>query len=236
MQRLLLISSSYVYGAGYLDHCWSEIADFLGPIKKLLFIPYALRDFSGYVEQVRKRFRPLGIAIVSIHELINPTDAILDADGIFTGGGNTFRLLKTLNEYNLIGTLKSKINDGTAYIGSSAGINIAGPSIKTTNDMPIVCPPNLDSLGLVPFNLNPHYLEKGSSCESMMETRDDRISQFHEENDIDVLALAEAVYLRREGSSLMLRGKGKAKFFRKQMQPIEYYAPNDLSLLLIERM
>ena len=159
MSRVLLISNSTLFGSGYLDHAETEIRDFLGDAKRVLFIPFALYDRDAYAETARARFEKMGYELTSIHNALDRFQAIAETEAIFTGGGNTFRLLKTLYDQYLLGPIRQRVAEGMPYIGSSAGSNIAGPTIRTTNDMPIVQPPSFDALSLVSFQINPHYLD-----------------------------------------------------------------------------
>jgi len=149
-KRVLLISNSTLYGSGYLDHAESEIRDFLGDVKKVLFVPYALHDRDAYATTAHKRFQSMGYELTSIHTASNPEAAVNEAEVAFIGGGNTFRLLKALYDFGVLDPIRKRVNSGMPYIGSSAGSNVAGPTIKTTKDMPIVQPPSFDALGLVP--------------------------------------------------------------------------------------
>ena len=168
--RVLLISNSTVYGRGYLDHVESEIRSFLGGAQRVLFFPFALHDRDTYTATVRKRLRDIGYAVQSAHETPIPQKAVEETDAIFIGGGNTFRLLKALQDLDLIEAIRRKVGSGAPYIGSSAGSNVAGPTIKTTKDMPIVQPRSFDSLGLVPFQISPHYLDPDPNSTHMGET------------------------------------------------------------------
>ncbi|HEV2903639.1 MAG TPA: dipeptidase PepE, partial [Pyrinomonadaceae bacterium] len=185
--RLLLISNSTLHGSGYLDHAASEISDFLGDVKRVLFVPFALQDVEKYAAQARERFAKMGYQLDSIQTTSEPSEAVRETEAIFIGGGNTFRLLKALYDHDLIGTIRERVRDGMLYIGSSAGSNIAGPTIRTTNDMPIVQPPSLDALGLVSFQLNPHYLDADPNSTHKGETREERLIQFLEENETPVV-------------------------------------------------
>jgi dipeptidase E len=151
--KVLLISNSTVHGRGYLDHVESEIKSFLGGAGRVLFFPFALHDWGAYTATAKKRFEVMGYSLDSAHQTSVPRKAVEETDAIFIGGGNTFRLLKALEDLNLIEAIRRKVNSGAPYIGSSAGSNVAGPTIKTTKDMPIVQPRSFDSLGLVPFRL-----------------------------------------------------------------------------------
>jgi dipeptidase E len=143
--QLLLISNSTLYGSGYLDHAEAEIRDFLGDVKRVLFVPYALHDRDAYAATAHERFAKMGYQLSSIHATAHPVRAVNDADAIFIGGGNTFRLLKALYDFNLLEPIRRRVRDGMPYIGSSAGSNVAAPTIKTTNDMPIVQPPSFNA-------------------------------------------------------------------------------------------
>jgi len=221
MKRVLLISNSTLHGSGYLDHAASEIGDFLANVKTVLFVPYALHDRDGYAIRARERFRNIGYDLASIHTASNPVKAVNDAEAIFIGGGNTFRLLKALYDTDVLQLIASRVAAGMPYIGSSAGSNVAGPTIKTTNDMPIVQPPSFEALGLVPFQLNPHFLDADPNSTHMGETREERIMQFLEENDTPVAGLREGAMVVAENDSYLLKGSSGARIFRKGQQPVE---------------
>ena len=176
-KRILLISNSTLYGSGYLDHAAAEISDFLIGVKRVLFIPFALYDRHAYAKLARERFSSLGYALESAHDLPDPRQAVNDGEAIFIGGGNTFRLLKALYDFDLVHAINRRVMDGMAYVGSSAGSNVACPTIKTTNDMPIVQPPSFDALGLIHFQICPHYLDPDPNSTHMGETREQRIAQ-----------------------------------------------------------
>ena len=220
-KRLLLISNSTLHGSGYLDHAESEIRSFLGDAKRVLFVPYALFDRDKYAANARQRFQKMGYELTSVHTAENPVAAVNETDAVFIGGGNTFRLLKALYEFNLIEAIRNRVSNGMPYIGSSAGSNVAAPTIKTTNDMPIVQPPSFNALGLVSFQLNPHYLDPDPSSKHMGETREERIMQFLEENDTPVVGLREGAMLRIENGETILRGSTGARIFRRGMKPLE---------------
>src|SRR5262249_20247872 len=156
IKRLLLISNSTLYGSAYLDHAEAEIRDFLGGVKHVLFVPYALFDRDKYAATAQARFQKMGYALTSIHAVSDPIQAVNDTDAVFIAGGNTFRLLKALYDHDLLGPIHERVARGMPYISSSAGSNVAGPTIKTTNDMPTVQPPSFDALSLVSFQINPH--------------------------------------------------------------------------------
>ena len=220
-QRVLLISNSTLHGSGYLDHAEAEIRSFLGDVKRVLFVPYALFDRDKYAATAQQRFQKMGYELTSVHTAENPVDAVNETDAIFIGGGNTFRLLKSLYDSNLLDPIRNRVANGMPYIGSSAGSNVAAPTIKTTNDMPIVQPPSFNALGLVSFQINPHYLDPDPDSKHMGETREERIIQFLEENDTPVVGLREGAMLRIENGETILRGSSGARIFRKDTQAIE---------------
>jgi dipeptidase E len=219
--RLLLISNSTLYGGGYLDHAETEIRSFLGDVNRVLFVPYALFDRDKYAATAQARFQKMGYELTSIHTAADPVAAVDETEAIFIGGGNTFRLLKTLYDLALIKPIRNRVSNGMPYIGSSAGSNIAAPTIKTTNDMPIVQPPSFNALNLVSFQINPHYLDPDLNSRHMGETREERIVQFLEEDDTPVIGLREGALLRIENGKTILLGSTGARIFRKGVEPIE---------------
>ncbi|XP_051839711.1 alpha-aspartyl dipeptidase-like [Antechinus flavipes] len=234
-RRLLLVSNSRLHGEGYLEHCEEQIRSFFGGIvKRVLFIPYALHDRDAYAKTAREKFESLGYGLDSIHESSDPVEAVRKSEAIFVGGGNTFRLLKTLYDLNLIPEIKKRVLlAGVPYMGSSAGTNVATISINTTNDMPIVFPPSFEALGFVPFNINPHYLDPDVNSTHMGETREERILQYHEEPDTPpVLGLREGSMLLVEGNKATLLGRSKARLFLRGQTPTEQEPGADLSFLL----
>src|SRR6476620_3049694 len=190
-KRVLLISNSTLYGSGYLDHAAAEICDFLGDLKHVLFIPFALYDRDAYAATAKERFSRMGYDLTSVHTATNPVQAVNSTDAIFIGGGNTFRLLKCLYDFNVLEAIRRRVLDGMPYVGSSAGSNVAGPTIKTTKDMPIVQPPSFEALGLVPFQISPHFLDPDPNSTHMGETQEERITQFLEDNEDTVVGLRE---------------------------------------------
>ena len=220
-KRLLLISNSTLYGSGYLDHAESEIRSFLGDVQRVLFVPYALFDRDKYAATAQQRFQKMGYELTSVHTAGNPVAAVNETDAVFIGGGNTFRLLKALYDFDLIDAIRDRVSNGMPYIGSSAGSNVAAPTIRTTNDMPIVQPPSFDALGLVSFQINPHYLDPDPNSKHMGETREERLKQFLEENDTPVVGLREGAMLRIENGETILRGSTGARIFRKGVEPVE---------------
>jgi dipeptidase E len=230
--HLLLISNSTLHGSGYLDHVEEEIRDLLGTARRVLFFPYALHDRDDYAARARARFAAMGHELTSAHSAADPRNAVAGADAIFIGGGNTFRLLKMLQDLELLEPIRRKVREGSPYIGSSAGSNVAGPTIRTTNDMPIVQPQSFAALGLVPFQINPHYLDPDPASTHMGETREERILQFHEENETPVLGMREGAWVRIENRSATLGGSTGARIFRRGENPIEAGPGDEISALV----
>lgn len=229
-----MVSNSTLHGSGYLDHCQQQITDFFGKnVKRVLFVPYALHDRDAYTKTARNKFRTLGYEVDGIHEAADPVEAVRKAEAIFIGGGNTFRLLKSLYDNNVVSEIRTRVlEDGIPYMGSSAGTNVATISISTTNDMPIVYPPSFAAIGLVPFNINPHYLDPDLNSRHMGETREQRITQYHEEVDTCVLGLREGCMLLVEGNTATLLGSTNARLFNRGKPCVEYDPGSDLSFLL----
>lgn len=220
-RTILLISNSTLYGSGFLDHAETEIRDFLGQVRRVLFVPFALHDQDGYAARVRERLGLMGYDVESIHQASDKQKAVSNAESIFIGGGNTFRLLKSLYEFDVLDLIRERADEGMLYMGSSAGSNVAAPTIRTTNDMPIVEPPSLDALGLVSFQINPHYLDPDPNSKHMGETREERIVQFLEENETLVVGLREGAILRIENGTTTLKGTTGARIFRRGYEPVE---------------
>jgi dipeptidase E len=220
-KRVLLISNSTLYGGGYLDHAESEIRSFLGDVKRVLFVPYALFDRDKYAGTAQQRFQKMGYELTPVHTADDSVAAVNETEAVFIGGGNTFRLLKALYDFDLLDAIRDRVSKGMPYIGSSAGSNVAAPTIKTTNDMPIVQPPSFNALGLVSFQINPHYLDPDPNSRHMGETREERIVQFLEENETPVVGLREGAMLRIERGETILRGSTGARIFRKGVEPVE---------------
>jgi dipeptidase E len=236
--RLLLVSNSTLHGGGYLDHCAGAIASILAAsvsraVSRVLFVPDAIADREAYAAKVRARFETMGFGLDSVHDAREgAAGAVEKAEALFIGGGNSFRLLDALWRNGLIEPIRRRVLAGMPYIGSSAGSNVACPSIKTTNDMPIVQPPSLASLGLVPFNINPHYLDPIPGSTHMGETREQRIAEFHEENDPPVVGLREGAWLVVNGATVALEGSSGARLFRRGKPPVEYASGSRLDFLL----
>lgn len=234
MKNLLIASTSTIHGRSYLDYILDDVAVHFKGCKTVLFIPYARPggiSHDDYTEKVRTVFSKINIAIKGIHEFESPSKAVLEAEGIFTGGGNTFLLVYQLYKNNLMTMLSETIKAGTPYMGTSAGSNIAGLTMQTTNDMPIIYPPSFDTLGLVPFNLNPHFLDADPNSKHMGETRETRIAEFHKFNNAPVLGLREGSWLDVKGSKIILKGTLHARLFRANQEPQEFEPDSDLSFL-----
>ena len=220
-RTLLLISNSTLYGSGFLDHAETEIRSFLSNGARVAFVPFALQDHDGYAAKVSDRLGQMGYAVNSIHQAANKRELLSQADAIFIGGGNTFRLLKALYEFDLLEQIRARVDEGMLYMGSSAGSNVAGPTIRTTNDMPIVEPPSFEALRLVTFQINPHYLDPDPNSKHMGETREERILQFLEDNETPVVGLREGAMLRVEKGTSTLKGSTGARIFRRGQTPVE---------------
>jgi dipeptidase E len=233
--RLLLISNSTNPGEPYLDYPKRQIKEFLGqqPVTAL-FIPYAAVTFSfdEYEEKVSARFREIGHDIVSIHRFRDPISAVKEASAIVVGGGNTWKLLKMIRDNNLIDIVRKKVNSETPYIGWSAGSNVACPTIKTTNDMPVVEPGSFNAFNLIPFQINPHYLDANPAGHAG-ETREQRIEEFIEANpEVFVAGLREGTMLVCENEKINLYGPRNIRVFKKGSAPVELGPSADLSFLL----
>src|SRR5713226_8929690 len=235
IRRLLLVSNSTLHGSGYLDHAEKEIRELVGSGNRVLFVPYAVHDLRTYTVKAEERFRDMGLSLLSIHDVSNMPRAVEEADAIFVGGGNTFRLLKGLHDHDLLAPIRRRVAAGVPYIGSSAGSIVACPSLKTTKDMPVVQPPSFEALGLVDFQISPHYLDPDPSSTHMGETQEQRIMQFLEENEAAVVGLREGGILRVEDRSVGLRGSAGARVFRRGEEPVEVAPGTALDTLLEPR-
>src|SRR2546427_2423186 len=231
-RRLLLISNSTLHGSGYLDHAEKEIRNCVGDRTGVIFIPFAVHDWRAYAAKAHDRFRDMGLALRSVHDVSNMRRAIAEADVVFVGGGNTFRLLKALYDHDLLDPIRRRVAAGAPYIGSSAGSIVACPTLKTTKDMPVLEPPSFEALGLVPFQISPHYLDPDPSSTHMGETQEERITQFLEENEEAVIGLREGSMVRVQGSAAILKGPHTARMFRRGEKSVEVAPGSDLQALL----
>ncbi len=237
MKNCIIASTSTVYGSGYLEYLQPELKLFFQNTTKLIFIPYAQPSgitCDQYTQQVQKAFDFLNIEVIGIHTLSNPQEALLQAEGIFTGGGNTFRLVTSLYQNQLIDALRQAILNGVPYLGTSAGSNICGVSMQTTNDMPIIYPPSFNTLGILPFNINPHYLDPVPGSTHMGETRETRIKEFHSIHNLAVIGLREGSWIRVQGEKYVLQGELTARVFQAHTSPFEVKSGTDLGSIVNE--
>lgn len=224
-KKLLIVSTSTIYGKPYLEYLFDEIKDFYQGVNEIIFIPYARPSgmtHDEYTASAREKFEMIGIKVKGIHEFENPVNAIENAQGVFTGGGNSFVLLHELIENHLIEPLRQRIESGMPYMGTSAGSNVTGPTIGTTNDMPIVYPSTFEALNVIPWNINPHYLDPDPDSKHKGETRQTRIEEFLVFNDIKVVGLREGSWLRFENGKVVLKGPLTARIFIQDKEPFEY--------------
>ena len=232
MKRLLLISSSKTHGTGFLEHAEPAIQKHLTGVKKITFIPFALAKQDAYARLAENAFRSFGFELQSLHQTNDPSAMLADAEAVFTGGGNTFRLLKTLYDRKVIEGLRQRVLEGMPYMGSSAGTNITCPTIRTTNDMPIIEPPSFQALNLIPFQINPHYLDANPNSTHQGETRATRLSEYLEENSTPVLGIREGCWLRIQGESGTVEGSHGAVLFRRDQPQQEMRSGDSLDDLL----
>ncbi|GAL68929.1 dipeptidase PepE [Jejuia pallidilutea] len=234
MQHLIIASTSTVHGSGYLEYILEELSNHFKNAKTIVFIPYARPggiSHNAYTEIVNTAFSKIGKTAVGLHTFKNPEEAIKNAEAIFTGGGNTFVLINQLYKNNLLEPLRNAIKSGTPYLGTSAGSNICGLTIKTTNDMPIVYPPSFNALALVPFNINPHYLDPDKNSTHMGETRETRIKEFHFYNTQPVIGLREGSWLEVKNNNVILKGPHTARIFEHGKPPYEINPETNLTHL-----
>ncbi len=234
MKNMIIASSSTVYGSNYLDYLIESIKTLYKGVGNIVFIPYARpggKSHDLYTKSVKYVLSQININVKGIHEFDNPVEAIKNAEGIFTGGGNSFVLVNQLYRNNLMEIIKDAVNKGTPYLGCSSGSNICGLTMSTTNDMPIVYPPSFKTMGLLPFNINPHYLDPDTSSKHMGETREIRIKEFHKFNTQPVVGLREGSWLEVKGETIILKGKFDARIFEQSKPPYEFKPESDLSHL-----
>lgn len=235
MKKLFIASTSTVHGKSYLEYILPQLSVFFSGINEVLFIPYARPSgltHDEYTSRAQLGLEKINIKLKGIHEFKNPIDAVNSAKAIFTGGGNTFLLLKQLYDHKLISAIKNVVENGVPYFGTSAGSNITGVTIQNTNDMPIIYPPSFKSLGLINFNLNPHYLDPDTSSTHMGETRETRINEYHTINKTLVLGLREGSWLQVEGNKIILKGGLNARLFQQNKPAIELPSETDFSFLM----
>jgi dipeptidase E len=229
----MLLSNSAMFGRAYLEHALPAIAELLGPTRRAHFVGYALADLDAYTARVQAALSALDVSVVGVHQARDPRQAIEEAELLFVGGGNTFRLLAQLQALDALTLVNRRVTAGELrYLGASAGTNVACPTIRTSNDMPIVEPTSLNAFGLIPVQINPHYQDAVQRSTHMGETREQRLLEFLEENDVAVLGMREGAWLRRRGSALQLEGLTGARLFRRATPPEEIPPGTDLSWLL----
>ncbi|AYZ12380.1 dipeptidase PepE [Chryseobacterium arthrosphaerae] len=230
--NIILASTSTLFGGEYLEYLREELIRLYAGIDEIVFIPFARPSgisHGDYTAKARSFFETINIKVKGLHEFENKKEALDQAKGYFTGGGNTFLLVKTLHEEGLMSVVKENVEKGKPYLGCSAGSNIGGQNMKTTNDMPIVYPPSFDCMGLVPFNLNPHYLDPNPDLKHNGETRETRIMEFLTQNDIKVVGLREGNWIRRIGDTITVEGSELTRIFEKDKEPYEIESGSPLS-------
>ena len=229
---MIIASTSTLHGGNYLEYLLPTLEILFKEATEIIFIPYARPggiSHDDYTSNARSAFAKINKEIKGLHEFENPIEAIEGAQGIFTGGGNTFLLVTQLYQNKVMDVLANTVQNGTPYLGSSAGSNITGLTMQTTNDMPIIYPPSFKTMGLIPFNLNPHYLDADLQSKHMGETRETRIKEFHAFNETPVLGLREGSWLEVNGEEILLKGKLPARLFRQNQTPEELATESDLS-------
>jgi dipeptidase E len=236
MTELLLLSSSASPGRGFLEHALGAI-DAVVPAtrRRLLFVPFAAADPDRYTDVVAAALAPLSFEVTGAHRRADIPAALSSADAVLVGGGNSFRLLRALREGGLLNAIARRVEEGMPYIGASAGTNMACPTLRTTNDMPIVAPGSFEALGLIPFQINPHYLDPDPASRHQGETRQQRIEEFLEENDVPVLGLREGAWLRVSRGTAAIGGTAGARLFTRGGAPLELPAGSDVTTLLASR-
>ncbi|MBC8753492.1 dipeptidase PepE [Kordia sp. YSTF-M3] len=234
MKNIIIASTSTVHGSGYLVYLLDELTSFYKDTEEILFLPYARPGgitHDEYTAAAAKAFEKIGKTVRGIHEFKNPVEAIANAKGIFTGGGNTFLLVSQLYKHKVMQPLREAILDGTPYLGTSAGSNICGLTMQTTNDMPIIYPPSFKTLGVVPFNINPHYLDPIEGSKHMGETRETRIKEFHKFNTLPVVGIREGSWIRVIGDKNTLEGPLTARIFEYEKTPYELETGSEVVFL-----
>lgn len=229
--NIILASTSTLFGGNYLEYLKEELIELYKGIDELIFIPFARPggiSHDSYTEKARSFFETINIKVRGLHEFDDRQEALNSAKAYFTGGGNTFLLVKTLHEENLMSALKQNIESGKPYLGCSAGSNIGGQNMKTTNDMPIVYPLSFDCMGLVPFNINPHYLDPNPDLKHNGETRETRIKEFLTQNDIKVVGLREGNWIRKIGDKITVEGNELSRIFERGKEPYEIETGTEL--------
>lgn len=233
--RLLLLSNSIAPGQGFLEHALGSIADAIGSRRQLLFFAQASFDPDGYTDVMQSALRQLDVEVVPAHRRDNLARGLAQADALFVGGGNAFRLLKAFQDSGLLDGVRRLVLEGMPYLAASAGANLACPTIRTTNDMPIVEPRSLAALALVPFQINPHYAEAVQADSPFAQSRDRRIGEFLHENDVPVVALREGAWLDVSENSIVVGGPTGGRLFQRGTEPHDLQRGSDLTALLKTR-
>ncbi|CAL2103262.1 Peptidase E [Tenacibaculum sp. 190130A14a] len=231
MKKLIVASTSTVHGSAYLEYILPTLAEFFNGVKSIVFIPYARPGgitYDEYTSIANKAFSKIDIKVKGVHEYENAKEAIREAEGIFTGGGNTFELINQVYKNDIFSDLKEVVENGTPYFGTSAGSNLCGVTMMNTNDMPIVYPPSFKTLEFIPFNINAHYLDPNPDSTHMGETRETRIKEYHVFNSISVLGLREGSWLEVTGDSIILRGPHTARLFQQNKEALELTSNKDI--------
>jgi dipeptidase E len=224
MKHFILASTSTLFGEAYLAYLQPAIKILYAGADEIIFVPFARPGgitHDEYTARAAAAFGAIGVKVQGLHTFSDPATAIKKAKGFFTGGGNTFLLVKQLHEQGLMNILRDAVNAGAPYLGCSAGSNIGGVTMQNTNDMPIVYPPSFDTMGLVPFNINPHYLDPVSGLQHMGETRETRIREYHTQNTTPVAGLREGSWIYAKGEALTLEGPLGARIFEAGKAPYE---------------
>jgi len=234
LRNIIIASTSTIHGGKSLEYLLDELKTLYKNIDEILFIPYARPSgitHDDYTLIANEAFSKIGKSAIGIHTFENPTEAVKQAKGIFIGGGNTFVLVNQLYKNDLLIAIKDAVKNGTPYLGTSAGSNICGLTLNTTNDMPIVYPPSFKTLGFVPFNINPHYLDPNPNSKHMGETRETRIKEFHKFNTQPVIGIREGSWLQVKGNSIILKGDFDARIFEYNKTPYEIRPETDITNL-----
>lgn len=231
MKNVVLASTSTIYGGRYLEYLLPVLQELYAGVEEIVFVPYARPggiSHDEYTANAAAFFEKAGIGVKGLHTFADPAAALQQAKGFFTGGGNTFVLVKQLHEQQLMSVLAQQVQQGKPYLGTSAGSNIGGVNMQTTNDMPIVYPPSFETMGLVPFNLNPHYLDPIPDLPHMGETRETRIKEFHTQQSTPVVGLREGGWIRVKGETITLEGTTDARIFLPGQVPYELKSGSDI--------
>ncbi len=231
MKNIILASTSTLFGEEYLTYLKEEVINLFNGIDEIIFIPFARPggiSHDDYTAKAATFFKEIGIGVKGLHTFKDPADAIREAQGFFTGGGNTFLLVQQLHYLKLMDVLKLRIESGTPYLGASAGSNIGGVNMQNTNDMPIIYPASFETMGLVPFNINAHYLDPDPNSKHNGETRETRIKEFHVLNNIPVVGLREGSWVRVKDNTVYTEGRFSSRIFLPGKEAFELESGSQL--------